>query len=645
MFNDMKKIFISVVFIFLTVFLSTSLQSQIRIKKYPNYVREDFTVTVPDGTILDCSKFYPDNTPPTNGWPAIIYCHGYGQSKADIEAAAIEQLQYGYYCLTYSMRGQGFSTGKSNLISTTEMNDFNNVVNYVKNDAIVNPDRVGVNGASQGGIIPFMAVCNGTNLRMVTSEVCSPEFASSWIENKCVKMTLLWTLSYDTSRCRYSNQVSSYRNWIFEDSPEKWDSLAYYMPINRDFANKVTQNTVPIYLSNVWQDKFFNVYGVIKQIQNLSGPKKFYFGTYLAHGADDNEVEHVYYGNTLGDFFDYWLQDIQNGVMDSSMYVYSSSNYPRVGNYWSWVRSYSNSWPPAGVEDVKFYLTPNSKLRTVVNTSNPDTLGFLNDIKDQTLTMTEAVNREFTGTVFNSKFGKTQLIFETPPLIQNTKMAGTPIVNVHYRSDANKCQFNFQIWEVLPNNTSNLVSRANAMERNITPNTIRQLTFWGTSHSHIFKAGNKIRVILTNLDNISNDYFMRTNPYVLPSLVRAGNTIYMNSSNPTYIQLPLIGYIPNDVISNTSIVPKNYFLSQNFPNPFNPTTKIKFGIPAGIKKQNVQIFIYDISGRQILKLVDEQLAPGEHEVKWDASEMPSGTYFYKISAGNYSEAKKMLLIK
>jgi len=60
----------------------------------------------------------------------------------------------------------------------------------------------------------------------------------------------------------------------------------------------------------------------------------------------------------------------------------------------------------------------------------------------------------------------------------------------------------------------------------------------------------------------------------------------------------------------------------------------------GIKKQNVQIFIYDISGRQILKLVDEQLAPGEHEVKWDASEMPSGTYFYKISAGNYSEAKK-----
>jgi len=138
-------------------------------------------------------------------------------------------------------------------------------------------------------------------------------------------------------------------------------------------------------------------------------------------------------------------------------------------------------------------------------------------------------------------------------------MAGTPMVNVHYRSDANKCQFNFQIWEVLPNNTSNLVSRANAMERNITPNTIRQLTFWGTSHSHIFKAGNKIRVILTNLDNISNDYFMRTNPYVLPSLVRASNTIYMNSANPTYIQLPLIGYIPNDIISNTSIVPKNYF--------------------------------------------------------------------------------------
>jgi predicted acyl esterase len=254
-----------------------------------------------------------------------------------------------------------------------------------------------------------------------------------------------------------------------------------------------------------------------------------------AHGGDVDTAEQNYYGFILGEWLDYWLLDLQNHIMDSSKFVYAASSYPRHNNAWTWTRYYSNVWSPAGVEDVKFYLTPNLKLRTVVNNSNPDTLGFLNDIKDQTLTMTEAVNREFTGTVFDSKFGKTQIAFETPPLVQDTRMVGTPFVNIHYRCDTDKSQFNFQIWEVQPDNTANLVGRANATERNITPNVIRQLTFYGTSHSHNFKSGNRIRIVLTNLDNIANDAFIRTNPYVLPSLKRARNIIYMNPANQTSI--------------------------------------------------------------------------------------------------------------
>ncbi len=632
-------------FIILFSFFCTISYSQKREKTNPNFTRVDLTITTSDGTVLDCSKFFPDESPPSGGWPAIIYCHGYGGSKEDLVYAASEQCQYGYYCFIYTMRGQGFSTGKSNLISTAEMNDFIQMLNYVKTDPLVKPSMVGATGGSQGGIIPFMASCNGAGLRCIASEVMTPEFASSWIENKCVKMTLLWSLSYDTSVVRYNNQVSSYRNWILSDTPDKWDSLAYYLPINRNFTDKVTLNTVASHIANVWQDKFFNAYGIIKQIGNMSQPKKFYFGTLNAHGGDANVTEQNFYGFMLGEWLDYWLMDLQNHILDSSKYVYAASSYPRQNNAWSWTRYYSNTWPPAGVQNVTFYLTPDLKLRTIFSTSNPDTLGFLNDVKDQTLTMTEAVNREFTGSVFDSKFGKTQLAFETPPLVQDTRMVGTPQVNVHYRCDANKSQFNFQIWEVLPNNTANLVGRANATERNIAVNTIRQLTFFGTSHSHNFKSGNKIRIVLTNLDNISNDLFLRTNPYVLPSLKRARSVIYMNPANPSYIQLPLIGYIPNEVFSTTSIIPDDYFLKQNYPNPFNPATRIKFGIPGSTKPQNVRLYIYDITGREITKLVDEQLKPGIYEVIWSANDMPSGAYLYKIIIGNYTTAKKMLLIR
>ncbi len=96
------------------------------------------------------------------------------------------------------------------------------------------------------------------------------------------------------------------------------------------------------------------------------------------------------------------------------------------------------------------------------------------------------------------------------------------------------------------------------------------------------------------------------------------------------------------VIPLNSEVPKVFSLSQNYPNPFNPTTNIKFQIPnAGF----VELKIFDVLGREISTLANEKLNPGTYEVEWDASAYPSGVYYYKIIAGDYSETRKMVLIK
>ncbi len=637
-----KRIYLNKIYKFIIIsFLAFAINSYAA-------TRVDFTLTMPDGTILDCTKFIPSGSPPTGGWPALILCHGYGLSKEDLLSEAEDYADYGYFSMAYSMRGQGFSTGKSNLISTTEMNDFIQVVNYVKGQSIVNTNRVGAIGASQGGTIPFMAVCNGVNLRCIVPEVTTPEFATSWIENKCVKMTLLWTVSYDTSIVRYNNQVSRYRSWILADTDEKWDSLEYYMPLNRDFANKLNQNTTPFLLANVWQDKFFNSYGILKNIMNISPSTSFrlYLGSYDAHGADPNLNEENYLTDVVDDWLSYWLKDINNYTLDSARYIYSASTYPRISSGWTWQRFWSTAWAPAGVQDVKFYLFPNLKLKTIANSTLPDTLSFFNDIKDTTLTMLYAVNTEFTGSSFTTKFGKTQFIFETPQLVQDARMVGTPFVNVHYKSNTTRAQFNFQIWEVPTSGTARLVTRANAMDRKITPNVIRQFSFWGTAHSHTFKAGSKIRVILTNLDNISDDPFLRTNPYVLPSLKKARNVIYMNTANPTYIQIPLIGYISNEIVQTNNNLPNTFVLEQNYPNPFNPVTTIKFGLPhSNASVYDVKINIYDISGRLITELVNEKMKAGEYSVKWNATGLSSGVYIYRLSANNFTSTNKMVLIK
>lgn len=96
-------------------------------------------------------------------------------------------------------------------------------------------------------------------------------------------------------------------------------------------------------------------------------------------------------------------------------------------------------------------------------------------------------------------------------------------------------------------------------------------------------------------------------------------------------------------ISNISTeIPADYSLYQNFPNPFNPITKIKFEI-----KENAPttLKIYDLLGRENETLVNGQLKPGTYEVQWDGSNYPSGIYFYKIQTEKFNEVKKMILLK
>jgi hypothetical protein len=89
-------------------------------------------------------------------------------------------------------------------------------------------------------------------------------------------------------------------------------------------------------------------------------------------------------------------------------------------------------------------------------------------------------------------------------------------------------------------------------------------------------------------------------------------------------------------------VPKSYSLEQNYPNPFNPSTKIKFSVP---KENFVEVIIYDAIGRETKKLVSDIMKPGTYEAEFDASNVTSGIYFYRITSKEFTQTKKMVLLK
>ncbi len=94
--------------------------------------------------------------------------------------------------------------------------------------------------------------------------------------------------------------------------------------------------------------------------------------------------------------------------------------------------------------------------------------------------------------------------------------------------------------------------------------------------------------------------------------------------------------------NKTENIPSEYQLSQNYPNPFNPTTKISFSIP---KATNVELSVFNILGQKVATLVNKELAAGSYKYDFDASNLTSGIYFYKLQAKDYSQVRKMMLLK
>jgi hypothetical protein len=99
-------------------------------------------------------------------------------------------------------------------------------------------------------------------------------------------------------------------------------------------------------------------------------------------------------------------------------------------------------------------------------------------------------------------------------------------------------------------------------------------------------------------------------------------------------------YSPEVEVSLTAV--SDYSLKQNFPNPFNPTTKIEYSIPTD---NNVEIKVFNVLGVEVATLLNEPRQAGTHSIEFNSDALPSGIYFYKINSGKYSEVKKMILLR
>lgn len=98
----------------------------------------------------------------------------------------------------------------------------------------------------------------------------------------------------------------------------------------------------------------------------------------------------------------------------------------------------------------------------------------------------------------------------------------------------------------------------------------------------------------------------------------------------------------NGVDVQADALPTQFALYQNYPNPFNPTTTIGFDLP---RSSRLLLIIYDVLGREVVRLVDEERVAGHYDVRCDASRLPSGAYLYRLTTEGFSDVKKFLVLK
>ncbi|MBI5403808.1 MAG: T9SS type A sorting domain-containing protein [Ignavibacteriae bacterium] len=159
-----------------------------------------------------------------------------------------------------------------------------------------------------------------------------------------------------------------------------------------------------------------------------------------------------------------------------------------------------------------------------------------------------------------------------------------------------------------------------------------QSTWW------VSQQGTGISISTNDGANWSTAYTAPAGSFYHMTKSRAGATIWAVRSNGGISRYGLI-----TGISNTSTeVPATFSLSQNYPNPFNPTTKINFALP---KSGLVTLKVYDVLGKEVATLVNEVKNAGTYNFEFDASNLTSGVYFYKIEANGFTDVKKMMLVK
>jgi len=597
--------------------------------------RSDIFIKVGSADSLDATYFTPAQSPPAEGYPAVIFIHGFGNSKETKIQTCSLYAASGYLALAYTVRGHGNSSGLSTIMSVQERGDLKEVLRYLKNLPDVDTSSVGIVGSSQGGIHGLWAAADSLPVAAIITDLSVPDWASDMLRNGCIRRTLLLLLR--TSTVRYYAGRDSL--WEFARS-DSYDSLKSRFPRGRDIDTaQMNSSMAPMMTFLKWQDHYFTASGGIEFFLHQNAPKKLYLGT-QGHWSDESLSEQAYQSDQISRWLKYFLLHRPTGILDDQPVEYAYSSLPMDSlGYFKWTHEPASAWPPAITQPVRFYLGQDS----VLLDSPPRDTGskvLVNNYLKTSYTFDTAWIEGFKGKRFDAILPRESISFNSLPLQSDLLWTGAPRMKLFVSSDYEKFPIHAQIYELDSLGRKYFINRINFTVRQWQPGSEGVVEAEGIPHAHKFLQGSRIHVELTNMDK-TNRIVLGEYPFVSPVFSQSAVKVFWDTLRPSYVEIPFRA-VSGLVRSLSSEIPVSDKIFQNYPNPFNPTTTVRFEIK---KAGFVAVKIFDVMGRAVQTLVGETKQPGTYEVVWNASGFATGVYFCFIRTAYFTDCKKMLYVK
>ncbi|MGH7453685.1 MAG: CocE/NonD family hydrolase, partial [bacterium] len=355
-------------------------------------------------------------------------------------------------------------------------------------------------------------------------------------------------------------------------------------------------------------------------------------------------------------WFDYWLQGKDTQIMSEPpvrYYVMGAIEDGAPGNEWRTAKD----WPlPA--QPTPFYFHDDGDLTTEKSATATAARSYQYDPKNPVPTK-GGRNLQIDAGPYDQSSTENRpdvLVFTTPVLAQPLEVIGKIIVKLWISSSAKDTDFMAKLTDVYPDGRSMLIGdgalrarhRYSLRQENfMTPDSVYEceVDLWSTAI--IFNRGHRIRVAISSSNAPRFDPNPNTGrPLRADSVtVVATNTVHLDANYPSHIVLPVTsGTTTVSATDQRETAPKEFVLGQNFPNPVASATQISYSLS---RTAAIRITLFNLLGQEVRTLVDGLVPSGVHTVSWDGRNengqpVAKGIYFYRLEAGGFSMAKKLI---